>query len=485
MRLQKHSERILRRRSLAAWAEAVADLSPARHHQEWIAALEDNSIRRLLIIAPPGHAKTSWVSIFYPAWRIGSDPNLHFCLLSNTATQAHRPSVAARELIKNSEAYHKIFPQVKPDYIKGWAEHEWFVQRPNPGDKDATMIAAGVFGPILGARIDELILDDCVDQENSATARQRKKMWEWVKATAISRLTPDGRIICVMTRWHERDLAAQLKAMGGFRVIHMPAIGYYGEGEALWPEVWPVERLEEKRRDQGTLRFEGMYQGNPTVPEGSLLKRAWFRLEEQIPAAFDYVLQIWDTAYEGENEGSDASYSACITLGILRADVTILGWFMQRMEWPDLLRAGYVEFRLQGLRGQLPRLILVEDKASGKSLIQAWRSGQGRNKAAGDPLLPVMPVPARQSKTERANSVSGFIEAGHVHLPAGAPWAEALLDHCAAFPKAAHEDDVDALIHGLRFIFLGDEEEEIVLEYDPYGLENQITPELDEADGFF
>jgi predicted phage terminase large subunit-like protein len=465
-KLQKRSELLLRRRSLSAWAEEVAGLSPARHHQEWIAALEDKSVRRLLIIAPPGHAKTSWVSIYYPAWRIGSDPNLHFCLLSNTATQAHRPSVAARELIKNSDAYHKIFPQVKPDYIKGWAEHEWFVQRPNPGDKDATMIAAGVFGPILGARIDELILDDCVDQENSATARQREKFWEWVKATAISRLTPDGRIICVMTRWHERDLAAELIAMGGFRVIHMPALGYYGEGQALWPEVWPVEKLEEKRRDQGSLRFEGMYQGNPTIPEGSILKRAWWQFEHELPDAYEGTLQVWDTAFR---ESEEADFSVCVTMSVLAGQVYVRGVFRERLAWPDLVRALHSQYERF-----VPRIVLIEDRASGQSLLQALRSEN----------IPVIPIKADKSKLARTTAISGFVEAGRVHLPRNTSWGDDLVEECAAFPKGAHDDQVDALVHGLSYLFL-QQEQEVVVELDPYGLENQISPELDEADGYF
>ncbi len=89
--------------------------------------MEDRSIRRLLIVAPPGHAKTSWMSIFYPAWRVGRDPAIHLGLLSNTATQAHRPSVAVRDTIKSSDAYRELFIGVTPDYVKGWAEGEWFV----------------------------------------------------------------------------------------------------------------------------------------------------------------------------------------------------------------------------------------------------------------------------------------------------------------------------------------------------------------------
>jgi len=448
------------RAELAAFGKYVFGHKPARHHLEWIAALEDQSIRRLLIIAPPGHAKTSWVSIFYPIWRLGYDSTLHFCILSNTARQANRPSVAAREIIKNSNEYHQLFPYIRPDYIKGWAEYEWFVQRQNLADKDASLVAAGVFGPILGARFDELILDDCVDQENSATARQREKVREWMKATAFSRLTANGRVICVMTRWHEHDLAADFMSMG-FHVIHMPALGYYGEGRALWPKAWPVARLEEKRRDQGSLRFEAMYQGHPTMPQGSVLKRSWWKLEEQWPVAYEDTIQVWDTAFK---EGEETDYSVCLTLGLLSGNVYVLDLLRERMEWPELTRAVRSQYRRF-----TPRVVVIEDRASGQSLLQALRLEN----------VPVMPVKADHSKLARTTAVSGFVEAGRVHLPAKAIWIDDLIEECAAFPTGTHDDIVDSLTHGLTYFFLGQEQREVVVEYEQSEV---ISPELDQAD---
>ena len=461
--VQHKAELELSRQSLAAFAERVFGLSPAHHHREWIAALEDQSIRRLLIIAPPGHAKTSWVSIFYPAWRVGREPTVHLGLISNTATQAHRPSVAAREVIKNSDAYHELFPYVQPDYIKGWAEHEWFVQRPTPGDKDATMIAAGVFGPILGARIDELILDDVVDAENVATARGREKLRDWVLTTAMSRLTPTGRVVCVCTRWHENDLAKDLIEQG-FTVIRMPAIGHYGEGEALWPEVWPLSKLEQKRRELGSLSFEGMYQGNPTVPTGDVLKRAWWRMEESWPKEFDDTIQIYDTAFK---EGASADYSVCITLGLLQGRVYVRDVLREKLAWPDLVKAVRVQYERHR-----PRLCLIEDRASGQSLIQALQQE----------AIPVLPVRADKSKLARTTAISGFVESGRVCLPRHAAWLDDFLEETAAFPRGAHDDQVDALVHGLTYYFLQDDGETVVT-YD--ATPEAITPELDDIDARF
>ncbi len=450
----------LARQSLTAFAGRVFGLAPARHHREWIGALEDQSMRRLLIIAPPGHAKTSWVSIFYPAWRVGREPSVHLGLLSNTATQAHRPSVAVRDTLKSSDAYHALFPAIQPDFIKGWAEHEWFVQRTQPGDKDATMVAAGVFGPILGGRFDELILDDVCDAENTATARQRERVRDWILTTALSRLVPDGRVICVMTRWHENDLAKDLIEQG-FQVIHMPAID--AEGRALWPEVWPLSKLEQKKRELGSLAFEGMYQGNPTVPQGDVLKRAWWRVEESWPKEFDDTIQIYDTAFK---EGASADFSVCITLSLLQGRVYVRDVLREKLAWPDLMRAVRVQYQRHW-----PRLCLIEDRASGQSLIQALQQE----------AIPVLPVRADKSKLARTTAISGFVESGRVCLPRHAEWLDDFVEETAAFPRGAHDDQVDALVHGLTYFFLQGEQETVVEYEEPVS----ISPELDEIDAQF
>lgn len=211
------------KRHLAKYSSFVHGLIPAAHHQVWLDALEDNAIQRLMIIAPPAHAKTFYCGIAYPGWRIGNNQNIHIGYISNTARQAQRQSVAVRDIIERSEQYQQVFPHVKPDKEKGWAEFEWFIERDDPGDKDATFVASGVFGPILGNRFDEIIFDDICDAENMATQYQREKLKEWVAQTAMSRLTPYGRIICIGTRWHEEDIYTYFEQLG-WVVIKMPAI---------------------------------------------------------------------------------------------------------------------------------------------------------------------------------------------------------------------------------------------------------------------
>ena len=87
---------------------------------------------------------------------------------------------------------------------------------------------------------------------------------------------------------------------------------------------------------------------------------------------------------------------------------------------------------------------LVEDKANGPAVIDALH-------AQVPGLIPVNP---QGGKEARANAVAPLIEAGHVYLPAIAPWVDDLIEEAAGFPNSAHDDQVDALTQALTRLYL-------------------------------
>ena len=55
-------------------------------------------------------------------------------------------------------------------------------------------------------------------------------------------------------------MIAYVKALAHYKVFEHPAIGK--DGESYWPEAWPIERLERRRTEIGSIIFELVYQGN-------------------------------------------------------------------------------------------------------------------------------------------------------------------------------------------------------------------------------
>ncbi len=81
-----------------------------------------------------------------------------------------------------------------------------------------------------------------------------------------------------------------------------------------------------------------------------------------------------------------------------------------------------------------PHAILIEDKASGQSLIQALKR---------ETTLPVVAIRPVGDKVSRMAASSAAIEAGRILLPESAPWLADYELELALFPNAAHDDQAD------------------------------------------
>ena len=86
--------------------------------------------------------------------------------------------------------------------------------------------------------------------------------------------------------------------------------------------------------------------------------------------------------------------------------------------------------------------ILVEDKASGQSLLQDLR------RETKLPLLPQMP---KGEKLQRLAAVTPLIEAGRLFLPKNISNSNLLELELCSFPDSQHDDMVDALTQFLNW----------------------------------
>ena len=109
-----------------------------------------------------------------------------------------------------------------------------------------------------------------------------------------------------------------------------------------------------------------------------------------------------------------------------------------RVEFPELKR------RVAWLADEWkPNVILIEDRASGQSLIQELRNAS---------RYPILPVKVDRDKETRAHAVMPLIEAGKVFLPESAPWLSEYIDELAAFPNGIHDDTVDCTTQALNYL---------------------------------
>jgi predicted phage terminase large subunit-like protein len=164
----------------------------------------------------------------------------------------------------------------------------------------------------------------------------------------------------------------------------------------------------------------------------------WQCPQLELPANMQDHLQSWDMAFK-ETESSD--FVVGQLWGRHHADKFLLDQVRARMDFPTTLGA----VRDMSARHPNAYTILIEDKANGAAVVSTLQ-----HEISG-----IIPVNPEGGKEARVNAVAATIEAGNVYLPHPAlnPWVKELIEECAAFPNAAHDDQVDALSQALlRYI---------------------------------
>lgn len=247
-------------------------------------------------------------------------------------------------------------------------------------------------------------------------------------------------MIVTATRWHEDDPTGHLLAEmrnGGeiWNHLHMPAISERnGKREALWPERWPLESLDQIRKAVGSRVWSSRFQGSPSPLEGGLLQRSWWRFYRTPPAKLRGHTQSWDMAFRETKEGSYVVGQVWATLG---ADRYLLDQVRFRGDFP----ASLAMFRAFCKKWPQAKLKLVENKANGPAIVASLRS-----EISG--IVEINPI---GGKLARASAISHQIESGNVYLPDPEtnPWVYDFIEECASFPHGSHDDQVDAMSQAL------------------------------------
>lgn len=379
---------------------------------------------------PPRHGKSELISKYFPAWYLAVHPEHRVILASYESSFAAEWGRKARDVLAEFGSLYGV--QVRQD--SSAADH-WNISKHRGG-----MDTAGRGAAMTGRGADLLILDDAgaKNYEEAMSLTIREHTWDWFASTAYTRLSPNGKVIVVATRWHEDDLTGRLIKQGGWQVLSLPAIAEEDDemgrlpGEALWPEQFPLQSLEQIKTTIGAQKFAALYQQRPTPESGSIFKREWTNKRyRELPQLHTTVMAV-DSAFK---TGTSSDYSAIAILGTDGTNYYLIHLFRDRLEYPDLRRTiidHFNRFR--------PSVVLIEDAASGQSAIQDLR----RNTS-----LPIVPVKAKGSKQSRADVVSPLWESGKVYLPEYADWLEDFILELTSFPVAPHDDMVDAVVHAL------------------------------------
>lgn len=451
---------------------------------EHLEAVTDGRITRLLINVPPGSMKSLLCNVFWPAWMWGSREMDHYRLLSFSyaAHLTERDNEKFRDILQ-SPLFRACWPKV--ELVKAGATR---VKTSRQGSK----LASSVGGVVTGERGDIVVLDDPHNVAEGESEVVRQATVEWFRTAMSNRLNDleTSAIVVIMQRVHEGDVSGAILEHFGDDYVHLmiPAeydpgrhcetsIGWSDpretEGETFWPSRFPKRVLKTAKAVHGDYGYAGQYQQTPEPKGGGIIKRDHWQLwEAKNFPGFDFVVASLDTAYTEKQENDP---SALTVWGVFQGrnfeseDGSALTAIQAR-------QGGRMTHESNGLLTQVPQimlmhawekrlelyelvesvhetckrfkidLLLVEAKAAGHSVAQELR----RRMQVMEYNVTLID-PKNQDKIARAYSVQPTFESGQVWAPERS-WSDIVINQCAKFPKAQHDDLVDTVTMALKWL---------------------------------
>lgn len=409
------------------------------HHKAIIRALtrvERGECKRLIISMPPRHGKSMLVSEFFPAWYLGRNPSKSIITSSYGAELAEDFGRKVRNQLLGPE-WQATFPLSHLDPFSKSSSRFNLME-------GGAYYAVGVGGATTGRGAHVFLIDDPVkDREQAESETIRRKVKDWYRSTAYTRLMENGAVIIVMTRWHEDDLAGWCldeQEHEGWELLSLPAIAEDNDalgrakGEALWPERYPVERLEDIRQTVGPREWIALYQQRPAPDEGAYFKRDWIKTYESLPPHLNYY---GASDYAVTADGGD--YTVHVVFGVDTQDNIYLVdlWRGQTdaLEW--------VEAWLQLVKLYRPQIWAEEAGVILKSLDPIIRKRVDEERLY---CTYRQQFSSATDKPTRARSLQARMQMGKVYFPSNrVPWVADLMAEMLTFPAGKHDDQVDAL----------------------------------------
>lgn len=392
--------------------------------------VERGELKRCILTIPPRHGKSWLCSSYFPAWYLGRNP--HKYLITSTYGQDLSDDFgrAVRNQFKD-QLFKAIFPEAEISQDSQAVSRFSTVQ-------GGSYFSVGVGGAITGRGAHQLLIDDPIkNREEAESDTMRRKQKEWYTSVAYTRLMPGGSIFVIGTRWHQDDLIGWLlreHAHENWKVINLKAIS--DDGQALWPEAYPLHTLEKIKQTIGRYDWAALYQQEPVSRDTLIFK---YENIKGMPVNLPKMSLVVTACDPAISKDKKACNTAFCTLGMgedgqIYDLETIAGqWsFFETLEQTKNI-----------LSRQRSSYLGVESNQYQQALTEAC--------TRYFPMVQVVNLVAFKDKFMRAKTVSHLIEKGLFHTD-----NTELLNEIKNFdPEATGEtkkDRVDALVHALHMI---------------------------------
>ena len=275
----------------------------------------------MVINMPPRHGKSRTAGLFVQ-WLLGKSIKNKIMTgsynetLSGTFAKSVRDAIAEQPT-EGIIVYNDIFPNTRIKYGEA-AASKWALE----GSGVANYLATSPSGTATGFGCNFMIIDDLI--KNAAEAYNEtvlNKHIEWLNNTMLTRTENGFKLLIIMTRWANNDLAGYI--LNNFdNVEHINFKAVQEDKSMLCEDVLSKEDFELKTKHMNKDMIAANYQREPIDIKGRLYSN--IRTDTSIPndesgkRLFQYYLNYTVTADTG------ADYLCSICYGVYNDEAYIL-----------------------------------------------------------------------------------------------------------------------------------------------------------------
>jgi predicted phage terminase large subunit-like protein len=275
-------------------------------------------------------------------------------------------------------------------------------------------------------------------------------LWEWFTQVAMTRLMAGARVVVIMTRWHEDDIVGRLtdpknpcyndENAQQWRILSLPAIAVENDpmerkpGEALWPERYGLDFLNEIRR-LNPKGFSALYQGQPTPDDGDFFRRDWLK---PYPHELPKNLRYYCVSDHAVSTAQTADKTVLLPFGLDEEDNV---WILPDVWWRRASTDQVIDGMIDLMSRHKPAKWGAERGHISQSIGPFLRKVQ-QERGIWTVVEEITPVKDKQT---RAQAIRGRMAMDGLYIAADAPFRADLIAECLRFPAGVNDDQVDAL----------------------------------------
>jgi len=251
-------------------------------HREVYQALGSPAERRVAIAAPRGTAKSTTTSLIFPLWKAAfkrSDEDLFIVIISESQAQSINFLSRIKYHLNNSTQFKELFGDMSFNTARRWTNTDVVLAN------GTRIVAVGTGQRVRGfiegdTRPNLIIVDDFESELNAFTPEARMKNRKWMTEAVIPSLSDEGKIVMIGTVISEDCFLYWVKESSAWLVLWYSIMGD-GEGKLLWPERFPMSRIDEIKEEYSSVgNLNGFFQEYMNIaqdPETAPFKPDWIK----------------------------------------------------------------------------------------------------------------------------------------------------------------------------------------------------------------